>query len=207
MSSTSFKMNSVNDVQTVEPAEAHKKMDVAQWLKRVGPQLKGMSRLIVLGCGTGHHIAKLVDVFPPSKILVIEKSMNNVEVALEHYALEMTEMTVLVPEMPADVLNQAVLLDFFRHSYTVVRFAPATITDPDFYDEIEALISGRTQVGFRALLKCRPEIAALFSSTPELSAVKGQSEKRISIKNLIQSMASESADDACLIRALAELVS
>jgi len=69
------------------------------------------------------------------------------------------------------------------------------------------LISGRTHIGFRALLNCRPEVAAMFASTPELSVVKGQNEKRISIKNLIQAMTPDSATDACLIRALAELVS
>ncbi len=181
-------------------------IEAIKWVQRIGPQLKGMSRLIVLGGGPGHHIAKLIDVFPPSKILVIEKSAEAARDCRTQYALETTEVKFLTPKVPDEVLAQPIVLDFLRHSYTVVRFAPVTAKDPQFYDKIEALIAGRTQAGFNALLKCRPEMAELFRVNPELSAVRGHSDKLISIKNVIQAMSVNSSAEAYLMRALAELI-
>lgn len=197
MCSTLSRMNASSDVPMTE---------AIRWVERIGPQLKGMSRLIVLGGGLGHHIVKLIDVFPPSKILVIEKSLEAVRQCTARYALETTEVTFLVPKTPEEILDQPIILEVLRHSYTVVRFSPVTVNDPPFYDKIEALIAGRTQAGFGTLLKCRPEMAELFRVTPELSAVRGHSDKLISIKNVIQVMSVNSSTEACLMRALSELI-
>ena len=196
----------------VEP-QGLRRPNISGWLQQITPQLRGISRLIVLGCGTGEHLVQLVAIFPPSKILVIDKNVESLRECRKRFALEMTEVQFLALRSPNDVFARAgiksnnLIFNFIKHSYTIVRFLPATAYDPAFYDEIEGLISGRTQTSFAALLKCRPEFSPLFDREPELSRVHQISQERISIKNIMAALSPQAEQsEALLIRALGELI-
>ncbi len=188
-------------------------VDAHGWIQRITPQLRGISRLIVLGCGSGDHLARLVEIFPPSKILVIDKNAENWRECRKRFALELTEVQFLALRTPGELFarpgskSSTTIFEFVKHSYTIARYLPATASDPEFYDEIEGLISGRTQISFAALLKCRPELSTLFEQVPQLSRVHQIDEERISIKNIMAALSPHAEQsDVLLVRALGELI-
>jgi hypothetical protein len=183
------------------------KKEAEGWIRLISPRLRGLSQVIVLGAGAGHHLVRLASIFAPSRILVIEKAPDCVKFCREHHSLEMTEIRFFSPRDAGDVLNSPLVAEFLAKPYTVLRFAPATHPFVEFYDQMEELLSGRTAEGFDLLLKCRPALSGLFKTAPSTSAVHSCDKKMISIKNLKETldMTSESAD-ALVIRALVELI-
>ena len=191
------------------------KNEARQWLQSVERQLKqslyvcgrprlSVARLVVLGVGSGYHIAELADWIEQNdldhqiQIHAFDNTKYSVEFCREHVFANRSEFPVVTLSKSHDYRPQRGDL-LLRHKFS-------QIFSPEYFQTLEQEVAGRSRGDFQRHLSARPELGKvvdtgkLTASSPHL--------KLISVKTLIEAWTPthQASESRQLFRALEELV-
>ena len=177
--------------------------EASAWTEKVCLGLAPGEPIIVLGIGSGYHVASLLASYPRNEVLVIE---NDAELARSALALHpsIPANRVLVQANWLQLIDDQRFLDAIGGVYRIAPYGPSAQIEPEFFGAVDRLLRGRDRLSFLVLLKTRPEFLPLLSS----EAVGKLGDEGISIKIIRQLFAPQavSSRERRLWKVLEELV-
>lgn len=177
--------------------------EAADWVTAHTSQFNNIESVLVLGLGCAHHIVELKKSNPALRILVIEAYPEIIKASLKQYPLDIFESDVVCIDNENGVFDSERVRSFLSRPYTVLKFGPATSTNPAFYGKIEQHLSARTEFGFKMITSLRRDLAEHLG----LDQLRLVGDEMISIKTIEQLTAGQSLNHwVHVARALREIV-
>lgn len=178
--------------------------EATAWAEKVmGAGEPSCDTLIVVGMGSGYHVAALKSRYPDISLLVIDNDAEVVDRAREICPEVAGIPTVAEPKW-MDLIKSASLSDALNGVYKIALHGPSFQSNPNDFSLIERLLRGRDKLSFLLLLKACPELLPLLD--PE--AVSRIGEEAISIKTVSELFSPHAAAsrERRLWRVLEELI-
>jgi len=176
--------------------------EAKQWVAKHASRARGVRQILVLGAGCGYHLAALQKEFPEQKILVIETCAELIEFAKTENALELHDVQFAQVSDIESFTRNSKVQRLMKNEYSVLKFAPATITNDQLYRAIENLVLGREEQGFNFILAHRPDLQVLFQP-----ARPTDTRELISIKNIETALQpNQDNTSGLVVKALRELI-
>jgi hypothetical protein len=181
--------------------------EAVAWAKQAVQALGPNESILVLGLGSGYHVAELSKILSRDRYLVIE---SDPEIASTVFDLlpELHESRILVDSDWTKLVTDDRFRDSLAGVYRFAKYGPSCQMATEYYRLVENLLIGRDRISFLLQLKARPDIWALLD--PEKVAAFGaeSSTELVSILTL-QKLFSDKANhnrDRQIWRVLEELV-
>ncbi len=180
--------------------------EAKQWLENLKPQLAASDRVLVIGVGSGYHLAELNHEFPRTRVLAITLESDLIDAAREIHGLNVANAEFYSCESEAQVLNSSRIRAFLKSTVCIAPHLPSQAADPVGYQEVIARLKMREPLFFSDWV-CREQ---RFTNLFPLQSIPGGDEKKLlSIKDLHRFLGDQpkgQPDDIYLVRALKELV-
>jgi hypothetical protein len=177
--------------------------EAAKWAEQVHKEVATDAAVIVVGVGSGYHVAALKSLRPKCEILALDNSPEVVSQALKICPALLPNDVLVEPDW-LKLPNHARFCDVACGVYGVANHGPSLQIDPAYFTAVDRLLRGRDKLSFLVLLKARPELLASLDPQ-EISAI---GEEAVSIKTIrrLFSPAGSASRERRLWRVLEELV-
>ena len=158
--------------------------------------------LIVLGLGSGYHVAELI-ALTPKPVLVIDSDQAIAD-GVKEIVPSIPAAQILIESDWTRLIERTRFRDAVTRPYRVVTFGPSAQIDSEYFRAVEHLLIARDRAFFLLQLKIRPELCAQLD--PE--AILALSDELVSIKSMAKmfSKSSVHSRERRLWRALEELI-
>jgi hypothetical protein len=136
--------------------------EAATWTNKALAQAGARDAFVILGLGSGHHVAELLARRPNAPLIVVENDKDILSEALKICPQIKRSQVVL----ETDVLklgDHAVVRDVVGSIYRVCSYGPSFQIDDEFFSGAERFFFGRDKLSFLLLLKTRPEFLAILN--------------------------------------------
>ncbi len=180
--------------------------EAKQWIEIHRSEIERTDRIIVLGCGSGHHLVALAEAYPNKRQLVLD---------FEGELIDQVQKSVLTLPKPIDfhwidreeqLLSSSLVRSYMRSPFAVLIHPSTNILHQTRYRELYARLIAREPLFFFEWVRRDARLAELFP----LQALKEDTDHRhLSIKDLNEFTSGRNANlqyDTYLIRTLRELV-
>lgn len=180
--------------------------EAKQWVEMNRPLIEGSERVLIVGVGSGHHLAELNLEYPRLRVLAIAMEPEFIDAAREIHGLNVANTEFYACESEAKVLAGSRVRMFLKSAVAVIPHSPSQVSNPPAYQEITARLKMREPIFFSDWV-CREQ---RFTDLFPLQSIPGGDEKRLlSIKDLNRFLGDSSKappDDVLLVKALKEFV-
>lgn len=170
--------------------------------------------LVVLGAGSGFHIAALhaeVGNKSERKIVVIDTCKSSIEFVRARFS-HLPEIKYVLVEAGttfSEFYRRNDVIDWAFEPFTLLRHRSSMVRNSDL-SQMEECLVGRSVQAFRAQLEARPSLASALNSgrLKKLAEAKLTSKGLISVRDLtsVWEVSSEPSTERRLLRVLEELV-
>jgi hypothetical protein len=195
---------------SIDPAR-----EALAWVEKQAPvgQLVGQSvgqlfdQWIVLGIGSGYHVAALVAHLAESKIsqpiLVIDNDNELVDAA-KIICPSLSACKIVVETDWRKLVDNVDFCDAVGSVYKICEYGPSFQIDPVYFKAVHSLLRGREKVSFLHLLKTRPDL--LSSLNPQ--AILKLPDEPVSVRTMCDLFSEQafSSRERRLWRILEELI-
>lgn len=172
--------------------------EAKSWVHAQASLLNGFSCVVVFGVGGGFHIRELAAQNPKLEIIVVEQDYglaSEIEIRNGKFP---ENVLVLSGDEPQDFLKNPEFKKALKKIFRILKYAPSVRTNPNYFQRIQTLLTGRTQEAFQIHLKERPRLNALLSDL-EVDGL-------ISIYDVTEHLTDTENQESALWLALRELV-
>lgn len=178
--------------------------EAQRWVASHRQVIETVPSILVLGIGSGFHVAELCRQFPGKKILVIESNFDLAASVEDLLGFEMPGVDILTEQKVETVLRSSRLHKAITQVYSILAHAPSMSLDPDFYDEVLKYLIGREKSAFLFQMKLRGEFDQIF----DLQKLMTSESTLLSIEDLNKALTNDHRGDpkAMAIQCLREFV-
>lgn len=176
--------------------------EARDWVERRRSFLDQVKALIVLGCGSGYHIAELARQ-TTARILVLDTNAELVKAVQEIHNFTAPKTRFEILGKPSDLRMNDSVRDVVRHSFVTLRHPPTFALNPEFFLECERQLIARDWGSLNWQWKLKG-----FGDLDSQPRIDGASEAPLSIYDLESTELGQNSEDRerMLIKALRELV-
>jgi hypothetical protein len=186
---------------SIEPREAARR-----WALEIQANVSGYQRAIILGVGSGYHLAELCKIRPGLRILAISVEPAVSELAQSIQGLDWGNVESVLIEDAARLMENVRIRNFIRMNSIILDHRPSQAARPELYRELRARLLLRDPLFFSEWVRFEQRFAKLF---PLRSIPGGDEQRLLSIKDLDRLLLPPddlANADVPVFRALRELV-
>lgn len=156
--------------------------EAQSWVHLQSELIAGAPTIIVLGLGSGFHLAQLRREWPECQIIAIESRQSIAETIWESTSSDLSEIDVVVANDMDALMSHALIRQAVKHRYALLMHPSCYITDKEFYREAKKFLLARDLKSLRFFIEQRAELKHVF----DFEALVADSKKKeiLSIKDL-----------------------
>jgi hypothetical protein len=129
--------------------------EAQKWADKVVPRVSGLKSVIVLGAGAGYQLEALKTALPHLQVICIEKQNEIVRAVKSRLGISLLGIHIQHAEHTKTTFKPDLVSTALKSSYAILRSTASMLLDREFYDQLEADLNGRTQIGFQSICEIR----------------------------------------------------
>lgn len=180
--------------------------EALRWLEIHRLEIERSERIVVLGCGSGHHLAEMAKSYPNKRQLVLDFELDLIRSVQDRLAPMALAIDFHWVEEEQELLSSSLVRTYMRSPFSIVIHPSTNLLHQMRYRELFARMVAREPLFFFEWVRREPRLAEIFS----LQALSAEAERQLlSIKEINEFTSQRSISDQkdiYLLRILRELV-